>query len=187
MERKSSNLPYFVLAGAALALIILAWIGRDAFQPLGPGARAPAFQARALDGRMVSLSDFEGKVVLLNIWATWCPPCVEEMPSMQRLAEALRGEDFEVVAVSIDAPRGERDPQGQPGGDIQAFVESLGIDFLILHDPAGDIRMTYQTYAVPESFVIGRDGIIYRKVSGATDWDRPEYIEFLRRLLDSDG
>lgn len=184
MSQKPSNLPYLVTAVLAMVVIVAAWVGRDRFQSIGPGMAAPVFEAVTLEGEPASLQDFEGRVVLLNVWATWCPPCVYEMPSMQRLYEKFQGEPFDIVAVSVDAPRGERDGAGRVGGDIREFAEEYGLSFTILHDPQGRIQRTYQTSGVPESFVIGKDGMIYRKVSGATEWDQPEYVEFIRRLLD---
>lgn len=185
--KRTSNLPYLVAILVAAGVVGFAWFARDRFQPVGPGSQAPIFEAVTLDGEPVTLRNYLGKVILLNVWATWCPPCVWEMPSMQRLYEEFEGQDFEVVAVSIDAPAGQRDVFGRPGGDIRAFADSLALTFPILHDPEGRIQRTYQTTGVPESFLIGRDGRIYRKVSGATEWDRPQYIEFIQRLLDEEA
>lgn len=186
MTRKPSNLSYVIAGIAALAVVVVAWLGRDWLeaQSVRPGARAPAFEATTLDGQSASLADFQGQVVLLNIWATWCAPCRFEMPSMERLYRQLQGEAFEIVAVSVDAPLGQTDAVGTPGGDIKAFAESLSLTFPILHDPEGRIQRIYQTTGVPESFVIGRDGVIYRKLIGPTEWDRPEYVDFFRRLLE---
>lgn len=107
---------------------------------------------------------------------------------MQRLYEALRqhggAEDFEILAVSVDAPIGQRDASGNLGGDLEAFADEYGLTFPILHDPAGQIRFTYQTTGVPESFVIGRDRLIYKKVAGPTEWDNAVNQELVRRLLD---
>ncbi|TVP56271.1 MAG: TlpA family protein disulfide reductase [Gemmatimonadales bacterium] len=183
---KASNLPYYITAALALAVITFAWVNQDRLHAVGPGVQAPYFEAVTLEGEPASLDDYRGQVVLLNIWATWCPPCRYEMPSMQRLYEELEGEDFEIVAVSVDARVGQRDVDGMPGGDIRAFSDSLSLTFPILHDPQGRIRRAYQTRALPESFVIGRDGQIYRKVAGATEWDRPQYVDFIRRLLDGE-
>jgi thiol-disulfide isomerase/thioredoxin len=138
-----------------------------------------------MKGERVSLSDYGDRVILLNVWATWCLPCREEMPSMQRLYEAIGDDDFEILAVSIDAPIGQSDVAGRPGGDLEAFAKEYGLTFPILHNPAGDIQRTYQTTGVPESFLIGRDGLIYRKVAGETEWDLPVNQELVRRLLDS--
>lgn len=186
MQRTHSRFPYFA-AGLGLALVVLfAWVNRDRLSPVVPGAAAPSFQVTDLTGQPVALEDYRGRVVLLNVWATWCAPCRHEMPSMQRLYDELRGEDFEILAVSVDAASGSRDAYGRPGGNISAFADSLGLDFPILHDPRGGIQGTYQTTGVPESFLIGKNGVIYRKVAGATDWDAPQYVALIRRLLESD-
>ena len=92
-----------------------------------------------MDGTPRTLADYEDQVVLVNIWATWCVPCLVEMPSMERLYGELAGEDFEIVAVSVDVPVGETDAVGNPGGDVAAFADSLGLTFEILTDPEGRI------------------------------------------------
>lgn len=180
--------PYFWAIVAGATLVLVAWMGRESYRPVITGAEAPAFTVTTLDGGTASLADYSGKVVLLNIWATWCAPCREEMPSMQRLYESLKKDggapDFEILAVSVDAPLGQRDTSGNLGGDLKAFAEQFGLTFPILHDPAGDIRFTYQTTGVPESFVIGRDGLIYKKVAGPTEWDNEVNQELVRRLLE---
>lgn len=189
VRRARRSRDWWVVGGVVLVILLLigvGWTARDSIMPVEVGTRAPDYVALDFDGNPVSISDLRGEVVLLNVWATWCPPCVYEMPSMQRLYESLADERFEIVAVSIDAQMGQRDAQGYVGGDIQAFADSLSLTFPILHDPAGTIQKTYQTRAVPESFLIGRDGMIYRKVSGATEWDRPEYVQFIRRLIDQE-
>ena len=173
------------LAGVVLALLIGAgWLVRDRFAPVEVGSRAPEFTAVDLHGRPVSLSDLRGEVVFLNIWATWCPPCREEMPSMQRLHDELGPEGLRVVAVSIDAAQGKTDPGGRAGGDVQAFAEEYGLTFDIWHDPSGEIQRIYRTTGVPESFVINRDGIIVKKVIGATEWDSEASVDMFRRLLE---
>jgi thiol-disulfide isomerase/thioredoxin len=186
MRKKSSNLAYLIAAAGGLAVVIAAWLLRDnpAFRPIVGGTEAPAFTANTLDGQARSLEDFGDKVILLNIWATWCGPCIEELPSMQRLYEALQGEPFEIVAVSVDATLGQPDPDGYIGGNVGDFVRTFGLTFPVLHDPEGRIRRIYRTTGVPESFLIGRDGIIYRKISSSVEWDTPAWIEEIRRLMD---
>jgi len=184
MMRNLLKNPYAWAGAFVFAVVAIAWFSRDLFEPVGAGSEAPAFQAVNLEGDMVALSDYRGKVVLLNVWATWCPPCVEEMPSMQRLSETIEDPDFEVVAVSVDAEEGERDPSGNVGGDVGDFVREHGLTFDILHNPSGSIQRIYQTTGVPESFVIGRDGIIYQKVTGPAEWDSPQYVALMQRLLD---
>ncbi|MBT8402212.1 MAG: TlpA family protein disulfide reductase, partial [Gemmatimonadetes bacterium] len=95
-------------------VVVAAWLGRDRYTAIIAGSDAPTFSAMTLDGAPVSLADLDGKVVLLNVWATWCPPCRFEMPSMQRLHEAVDDEDFVVLAVSVDAAEpGEPDVFGR--------------------------------------------------------------------------
>lgn len=185
--RRFSRLPYLFAVIASSIVVLAAWVLRDHFTPIVPGVRAPAFVVPDLEGNPVSLADYRGNVVLLNIWATWCPPCREEMPSMERLHQDLEGEDFEIIAISVDAKVGERGYDGKIGGDVAEFVEDFGLSFVILHDPSGRIANTYQTTGLPESFIIGRDGIIYKRISGATTWDAAQHRELIRRLLDDFG
>lgn len=167
-------------------VVVAAWAGRDRLQPVIAGAQAPGFTAWTMDGAEVTMADYEGKVVLFNIWATWCPPCREEMPSMQRLRELVSDPDFAVVAVSVDAEApGLIGFLGREGGDVPGFVEEFGLTFDVLLDSSGQTGMDYQTTGLPETFLIGRDGVIYRKVSGGTNWDAEEYLELVQRLLDS--
>lgn len=179
--------PYLWLIVAVLTVVGYAYTARDIYREAAvlAGAQAPDFAYPTLAGGEMRLSDFEDHVVLLNIWATWCLPCREEMPSMQRLYEALEGKDFEILAVSVDAPAGETDESGYPGGDLGAFVKEYGLTFPILHDPSGSIRRLYQTTGVPETFVIAKGGQIIKKVAGGAEWDLPVNQELIRRLLDS--
>jgi len=182
MKRSFLRSPYLWAVLSVGVLVLVAWMGRESYRPVITGSPAPDFAAD-LDGERVRLADYRGRVVLLNVWATWCAPCREEMPSMQRLYDSLEGEDFEILAVSVDAPVGESDEFGRPGGDLEAFADELGLTFPILHNPSGDIQRIYQTTGVPESFVIGRDGTIYKKVAGPTQWDATVNEELVRRLL----
>lgn len=189
--------PFTVTVIAVTVVVILAWLSRGRFEPVIIGTEAPEFSYPDLDGQPVSLSDYRGKVVLINIWATWCPPCRDEMPSMERLYQEIRaerafdsdlydGDDFEILAISMEAPFGQVDSMGRPGGDLRAFAEEMGLTFPILHDPEDRISRLYQTTGVPETFVIGRDGVIYRKIAGPSEWDAGDHVELIRRLL-SDG
>ena len=160
--------------GTALALKI-----RPQIDLLGVGSAAPGFHATDLrTGRPTTLADYRGKVVLLNVWATWCQPCRVEMPSMERLYRRLGdggGGDFRVVAVSIDE---------QDDSVVVAFARELGLSFDILHDQTGAIKPAYQATGVPESWVINRDGVIVKKVIGASEWDGPVNEILIRRLID---
>ena len=183
MKGTNFRLPYLFASVGVLVVISAAWLGRDQFQPLGPGSFAPDFAINDLDGELVRLSDFEGKVVLVNVWATWCLPCRVEMPSLERLYQNMEGRDFEILAISVDAPLGSFDFRNNVGGNVRSFTDSLALSFPILHDPTGDLERTYQTTGVPESFVIGPDGVIYKKIIGATEWDSEAYEALIERLL----
>jgi len=186
MKRSIVKSPYLWTAVFAAAVVAFAWVGRENYRPIIAGADAPDYQISTLDGEPAFLEDCRGDVVLLNIWASGGAPCREEMPSMQELYDRMEGTDFEILAVSVDAPMGERDPyNGQLGGDLRAFAEEFGLSFPIFHDPDGGIQRAYQTTGVPESFLIARDGVIYRKVAGSTNWAADVNVELVQRLLDS--
>jgi peroxiredoxin len=171
-----------VLLGV-LATVLIIWVSRDKIQPVVPGTLAPEFEIANLDGDIVRLSDYRGQVVMVSIWATWCAPCRYEMPSMERLYQKFSDEGLEILAVSIDSEFGSSDYLGRLGGDIREFADSLGLTFPMLHDPSGDIQQVYRTTGVPETFVVGRDGIIYKKVAGGTEWDAPDHQSLIQRLL----
>lgn len=181
------NRQWYIIGGIVAILVLLigaGWLVRDRFAPVEVGTRAPDFSARTLDGQPISLSEYQGEVILLNIWATWCPPCREEMPSMQRLHEELGPEGLKIVAVSIDAEPGVLGPAAQVGGNVEEFVEDMGLTFDIWRDPAGRIQQTYRTTAVPETFVIDRSGYIVRKDIGGVMWDTEARMDLIRRLLE---
>lgn len=178
-----SRRPYaFALVGLGL-IVLAAWMNRGRLRPVGAGTVAPQFEVSDLRGNPARLSDYEGEVVMINIWATWCAPCRFEMPSMERLHQRFKDDGLRILAISVDARLGEADQVGRPGGDLQAFADSLGLTFTILHDPSGEIQNLYQTTGVPETLLVGRDGVIYKKVAGPTEWDASEHQELIRRLL----
>jgi peroxiredoxin len=143
-----------------------------------PGARAPAYTVFGVTTPdTVDIRDFRGEVVLLNVWATWCGPCEQEMPSMERLYQEMGPQGLRVVAVSVD----QADPE-----TVGAWVQERDLSFTVLHDPSGRIQQVYQTTGVPESFVVDREGVIVKKIIGATEWDHPAQKALFRRLLASE-
>lgn len=138
------------------------------------GFPTPDFTFPGLNGKMVSLSDYKGKVVLINIWATWCPSCVDEMPSMEKLYQKFKGENFEILAVSIDT-------LGLKA--VIPFMKKYKLTFPGLIDPAGTIRISYRTTGIPESFIIGKDGILIKKIIGPIDWAHPAILRFFHDLI----
>ena len=149
----------------------------DELFPVSVGSRAPDFHAMTLDAAPApkTLDDYRGQVVLLNIWATWCAPCRVEMPSIEKLHQALGPEGLKVVAVSVDAS-GQDDV-------VRDFAKRLGLTFTILHDPTDKTQKEYQATAVPETFIIGRDGVIRKKLIGAVDWNSPGNRAVIEQLL----
>ena len=142
--------------------------------PVRVGFPAPDFTFPGIDGKKVSLSDCRGTVVLVNIWAAWCLSCVKEMPSMEKLHQKLQGENFEILAVSIDTL----------GVKVVApFMKKYNLTFPVLIDSAGIIRKAYGITGVPESFIIDKDGILVNKFIGPLDWARSEVVRFFHGLI----
>jgi cytochrome c biogenesis protein CcmG/thiol:disulfide interchange protein DsbE len=148
-------------------------------QPIQIGSRAPDFDAVDLaTGHTVTLGkDYLGKVTLVNIWATWCEPCREEIPALDSLNRALSDKGFRVVAVSIDA--------GEPS-EVKEFMQQFDVSFDVLHDRDGRIQKVYHTRGVPESFLIDRDGRIRRIVYGAHPWASVANRRIVTALLGSE-
>lgn len=180
--RKGGSGIFLAMAiGVALIAGMIA-VGMLAMQDRGiaplPDRKAPDFEATLIGGKKINLSDYNGKVVLLNIWATWCKPCEEEAPSLERLYQKIKsgplGSDFEILAVSID---------GRSRDAVLPFQSKFSLTFPILFDPAGRVSRIYQTTGVPESFVIDRSGVIREKVIGPREWDTPEMVEWFNDVI----
>ncbi len=138
------------------------------------GHQAPSFEYPLLGGGSVSLTGQKNKVVLINVWATWCVPCLDEMPDLQRLYARMKkdGAPFEILAVSIDAL----------GADaVEKFVERFGLTFPILLDPRGSIKKLYRTTGVPETFIVDFQGLLLQKIIGARKWDAPAVVSYLKQ------
>lgn len=137
---------------------------------------APDFAVPDLAGQAVRLSALRGQVVLLNLWTTWCPPCREEMPSMERLYQRLKDRGFVLLAVS-------QDEAGKPA--VEAFVRDLGLTFPVLVDPEHQVGDRYQVWGYPESFLIDREGRIAERIIGPRDWAAADQLEVVERLLET--
>ncbi len=124
-------------------------------------------------GGSLDFDQLRGKVVLLNFWATWCKPCEDEMPAMERLYRALAGSDFELVAVSVD----------EDDAVVGAFADRLGLTFPILLDRSKKVASAYQTFRFPESLLVGRDGVVLERYVGPKEWDADAYVDRIRRLV----
>jgi len=139
------------------------------------GYLAPDFVLPNLDGKTVRLSDFRGKKgVFINFWATWCPPCRLEMPTMEKVYQDYKSRGLEILAVSIDAG---------PKGAIESFTRELRLTFPVLLDPEMEVLRTYKFFALPSSVLIDKQGIIRFKEQGYRNWTDPESRKQLEMIL----
>jgi cytochrome c biogenesis protein CcmG/thiol:disulfide interchange protein DsbE len=161
------------LATAALGLVAV--LGLAALHRRGP-ALAPDFAVPDLAGQAVRLSGLRGQVVLVNLWTTWCPPCREEMPSMQKLYERLKDRGFVLLAVS-------QDENGK--AVVEPFVRELGLTFPVLVDPEHQVGDRYEVWGYPESFLIDREGRIVERIIGPRDWASPAQVATVEQLLET--
>ncbi|WP_442598286.1 peroxiredoxin family protein [Neobacillus sp. D3-1R] len=128
------------------------------------GNKAPDFQLQTLDGKEMKLSDMAGKKVILNFWATWCPPCKAEMPHMQEFYSEQKDNGIEIVAVNLTTAEKNQD-------DIGKFIKDYGLTFPVLLDSPGEVGQTYQAFTIPTSYIIDSNGIIRKKIVGPMDKD----------------
>lgn len=181
MTRARSTLAGVALFAAGAGLFAL--LRPPAPPPLRVGAPAPDFRLVQLHAvgegadapGTAGLGEYRGRVVFLNFWATWCPPCRDEAPSLDRLYRAFRNRGFEVLAVSIDSAEALE--------SVRTFRGELGLSFPILLDPSQRVYTAYQSTGVPETFVIDPEGRIVERVVGPRDWDHPRYAALVERLL----
>jgi peroxiredoxin len=137
------------------------------------GAVAPDFTLKTLDGSTVSLSQFRGKVVFLNFWASWCPPCRAEMPSMERLHEVFADRGLVMLAVNVE----------QDQRSVQGFLDKHPHTFPVLFDPEGQAQDLYQVFRFPETFLIDKEGKIVERFLGARDWSSVDFLKLFDSLL----
>ena len=138
------------------------------------GQPLPDFTLPDLQGNQVQLAALQGKVVFINIWATWCPPCVEEMPKIQRLYDQLHARGLEVLAISIDTLGAQV---------VGPFMQQHQLTFPAFLDPTSRIERLYRIGGVPESFIVDKGGLLVEKVVGPRDWSHPRVIAIFERLL----
>jgi peroxiredoxin len=182
VEEKKFNLPAAIIVALAVtvSLIVVSLFWDDSsLEPVKPSSTAanipaPDFRFTDLNGKIVALSDYRGKIIVVNIWATWCLPCVEEMPSMEKLYQKFKTENFEILAVSID----------EAGSDVVApFMKKHKLTFPALLDPEGSIKTLYGVTGIPETFIIDQSGMLLGKIIGPRDWASAEVFRFIRKLI----
>ena len=174
------------IAGIIVFLMVaMVGIGGAAAQDILPVAKykviklgelAPDFQLQDLNGRLVTLSELRGKVVLLNFWATWCGPCRVEMPAMEHLYQTFSRKDFEILAVSTDA---------QGVAITRPFQQENRLTFPILHDTDYRIGLIYGARSLPMTFMVDRQGVVRHQIFGARDWGASEAQQLVRMLMKS--
>jgi peroxiredoxin len=174
--RRASRL---VIGLASIAIVALAfgmvWMQSAKYEPLTVGKTAPDFELPGLDEKTVRLSDFRGKVVFLNFWATWCKPCREEMPSMEVLYKNFERDGLIVLAVSIDRVTTKK--------DIPPFVKGMNLTFPVLVDSWGQTDKRYKLMGVPETYIIDQQGVLREKVIGPRDWTVLDNLKVITGLL----
>ncbi len=180
-----------LLAGIGVAIVVTSVVVMMVFQALKPlnpagggaggnttvpaGKMAAPFALEDLTGRLVTLGDLRGKIVFLNVWATWCGPCRQEMPSIETLYDEFKdSKDFVILAVS-------QDTRGRAA--VEPYVERNGYHFEVLLDPENKVGESYDVGGVPETFIIDRDGRIVAHHMGAFDWSSADFRAALRELL----
>ena len=166
---------YIFVRGASRLLVLLTLAALcgcySSSRPSRIGSPAPDFVVQDADHR-VELRDFAGKIVVLNFWATWCAPCVEELPTLVQLQQQFKEKGVTVIGVSVDVD-----------ADVyHRFLKEHKIDFLTVRDPDQKANNLYGTFKFPETYIIDRHGIVRRKFIGAVDWTQPEIVSFLGKL-----
>jgi peroxiredoxin len=161
------------LAVLGMGTFLLSCTRNAEYKIIGVGDRAPEVRLQSVDGKTVSLADYRGKVVLVHFWATWCPPCVEEIPTLERFYQQVLGADIEVLGVSVD----------DSADVLKAFLDKNKVHFPVLRDPGGKTARSYGTLKFPETYIVGRDGMVRHKIIGPMDWSVPANVEAVRSLL----
>jgi cytochrome c biogenesis protein CcmG, thiol:disulfide interchange protein DsbE len=162
-----------VLIGVCLALLVWAIAATYHENNVVVGDTAPGFTLAADNGRTVSRGSFGGKLLVLNFWATWCPPCIDELPSLNQFQKTLADSGVVVLGVSVD----------QNAHAYQAFLRRVNPAFLTARDPEAKLSSQYGTFQYPETYIIDRDGKVVEKVIGPTNWTDPAMIEHVKALL----
>ena len=179
-KRKNTQLLLTILIVFVACVLLIVFLRKErgsiikTAKMIQRGSKVPNFTFPNINGKEVSLADQRGKVVLVNVWATWCPPCRREMPSMQRLYEKFKGKNFDILAVSIDSESREA---------VEPFMRKMNLTFPALLDPGETIRPLYGITGVPESFIIDQQGILVEKIIGPINWATPEVFRFIQDLI----
>lgn len=165
-------------AAAVLIPLMLSISAANAkeLKPLAPRDAPSALALKDLDGKPHSLADYKGRVVLINFWATWCPPCRAEMPSMQRLKEALKDKPFTILAVDM----------AESEAEVRQFLKDMKdakLDFTLLMDKDGKALKEWKVFVFPTSYVLDAEGKLRYSLLGSTEWDEFDTLKKIEALL----
>jgi len=165
----------FLRAAIGLLMIAFVYVIYNSFteRVVSVGDRAPEFSVTADNGKQLSLKDFGGNLLVLNFWATWCPPCIEEMPSLDRFQRRMASDGVVVLGISVD--KNEK--------QYRDFLARARVSFLTARDPESRINSEYGTFKYPETYVISRSGRVLRKFIGEKAWDEEAMLSDIRSLL----
>jgi peroxiredoxin len=158
--------------GGILAWLVVAAAGAGPLKPLPDRPPAPDFELRGIDDEIYRLRDYRGRVVVINFWATWCPPCRKEMPSMQRAWERWREHGIELLAVNV----------GEGEDEVFAFAAEYELEFPVLLDPSGRLVRRWGAVGLPSTFVVDPEGRVVYRATGEREWDSEEIFDLLRAL-----
>ena len=165
-----------ILLGLVLALgVALAWVvsGTLADGIIRVGDTAPAFKVVTETGRTITPENFGGKLLVLNFWASWCQPCLQEVPSLEVFQRQFAPEGVVVLGVSVD--KNEQ--------LYRRFLDQFRVSFEVARDPSWDIAANYGTFQLPESYIIDRSGKVVQKVIAAQNWMNPDFVQSIKKML----
>ncbi len=165
-----------ILLGLVLVLgVSLAWVVSGTLNDgiIRVGDKAPDFKVVTETGRTITPEDFGGKLLVLNFWASWCQPCLQEVPSLEAFHEEFAPEGVVVLGVSVD--KNEK--------LYSQFLKQFPVTFQVARDPSWDIAANYGTFQLPESYVIDRSGRVVQKIIAAQDWTNPAFVESIKKML----
>lgn len=161
--------------GTVLLLILSTYSQAAELKPYTGEMQPTNFMLKDMKGVTHQLSQYKNKVVLVNFWATWCPPCIEELPSLQRLQQLFKGKAFKILTIDI----------GEPAELVQPFLEQVGAtDLTVLLDTQGKSHQDWNIYVFPTNFLLDRSGNIRYAAVGALNWDEPVVIDIINQLLE---
>jgi cytochrome c biogenesis protein CcmG/thiol:disulfide interchange protein DsbE len=172
VNKKTDWLTVGLIAALAVALV---YVVSGTLEPpiVNAGDKAPRFSVTTERGKTISLNDFGGKLLVLNFWASWCPPCVEETPSLEQFAREFGPQGVVVLGVSNDRNEGQ----------YRRFLQRFQVNFETARDPENDISASYGTFQLPETYLIDRNGRVVEKVISNQNWMDPEFLARVRKLL----